>query len=1347
MTGYSVTYDALSHTATGTAKGVGDVNLGGLNLSGTTHTNAGTTLDTWTFTDATGNYNDTSGNVTDTIGKANAVVTLSNYSGTYDAQSHTGSVTITGVGGVPLAQSSDTETNAGHYATTASISGQQNYNDASGTATIDIAKAASTTVVTINGGPFSYIGTAITPAAVSVTGVGGLSLTPTVSYANNINAGTATASYSYAGDANHFGSSDSKTFTINKANAVVSITNYSGTYDAQSHTGSVTITGVGGVPLAQNSDTETNAGHYTTTASISGQQNYNDASGTATIDIAKANATISVTGYSVTYDALSHTATGTATGAGNVNLSGLNLTGTTHTFAGAYTDSWTFTDTTGNYNNASGTVADTIGKATPSITWANPAAITYGTALSGTQLNASANVAGSFLYNPAAGTVLAVGTQTLSTFFTPTDTTNYSTAPKSVQIVVNAGNSQVATTTSVSSSASTANYDQMVTFTAVVSPTSGSTQPTGTVTFWDGSTTIGNATLQVIGGVNKATFSTDILSVGAHMISASYAGTGSFAASTSISTGVTITVTSSTMPAAYVLNPTASGALTLSGNAQLVVAGIVDIASSSSKALLASGNAIVTGSIVQVHGGVSTSGNAHVSPTPITSTPAFTDPLANLPVPTASGTAVAVSVSGNSSQTINPGVYSSIKVSGNGNLRMNPGIYVIQGGGFSVSGNGNVTGNGVLIYNGGSGSTFGSVGLTGNGNISLSPMTTGDYAGILIFQARDNAKAITLSGNGIVMPGGTLYAPAAALGVSGNGHFKGSVIVDTITISGNSIFNQLTSDGKTVYSPEEVRTAYGVNNLALDGTGQTIAIVAAYDNPAIYEALDAFDLSFGAVANGPSLFAQYGAASSFLTVVNQYGQTTNLPSVDPTGVGIANWAMEQSLDVQWAHAIAPGAKIVLVEANSQSLSDLFASVATAASLPGVSVVSMSWGFTERQMISAQDEALYDTFLSHQGVTFVTSTGDYGTDNPEYPAFSPNVLAVGGTSLNLNGDGSYQGETGWGASSSSGNGIFYGSGGGLSQFEAAPSYQNAVQTTGFRTSPDVSMVADPSTGAWVADPYNISGDNPFVIVGGTSLAAPAWAGLILLTNQGRAALGKDTLNHTGPTETQSALYNLPLNAFHDITTGTNGGFHAGTGYDLVTGLGSPVADILVPALVNWDAGANTVSPHSVTVTGDGGYTGGQTSNANIGNIVNVFNARFIGAAGDHAATLQASNVLPSLSAQGFAALALAASSSRTVLSKPDDLFAESRFEMDSAWLAALEEFGAESHIPVRSDTWTSSKWGTLGMASIFDDEYAAAKDDDEAESHLLAAVEDFLSGSTVVRRRDRTTETSEDEEIL
>ena len=167
-------------------------------------------------------------------------------------------------------------------------------------------------------------------------------------------------------------------------------------------------------------------------------------------------------------------------------------------------------------------------------------------------------------------------------------------------------------------------------------------------------------------------------------------------------------------------------------------------------------------------------------------------------------------------------------------------------------------------------------------------------------------------------------------------------------------------------------------SVAPDGTGQTNAIVDAYDDPSIFLALGRVRHPVRAdLVRTRRLYQQYGPASSFLTVLNQNGQATSLPAVDPSGAGTDNWEVEEALDVEWAHAIAPGAQIVLVEANSQSLPDLMSGVATAAAQPRVSVVSMSWGFAEGQQVFAADEAMYDSDFQVPGVTFVASTGDYG----------------------------------------------------------------------------------------------------------------------------------------------------------------------------------------------------------------------------------------------------------------------------------------------------------------------------------------------------------------------------------
>ncbi len=223
-----------------------------------------------------------------------------------------------------------------------------------------------------------------------------------------------------------------------------------------------------------------------------------------------------------------------------------------------------------------------------------------------------------------------------------------------------------------------------------------------------------------------------------------------------------------------------------------------------------------------------------------------------------------------------------------------------------------------------------------------------------------------------------------------------------------------------------------------------------------------------------------------------------------------------------------------------------------------------WGFAEGQAVFVAYAATYHSVFNVPGVTFVASTGDYGAADPEYPAFSPNVVAVGGTSLTLNADNSYNSETGWGYYFDSVE-AFIGSGGGISLYEPEPAYQQGVQSTGYRTTPDVSLVADPATGAWIADPYNLDPSNPFEIVGGTSLAAPAWAGLVALVNQGRMAAGESTLSSSTPTDTQQALYMLPQSDYNTIASGNNG-YGAGAGYNLVTGLGTPVANRLVPDLI-------------------------------------------------------------------------------------------------------------------------------------------------------------------------------------
>jgi hypothetical protein len=193
------------------------------------------------------------------------------------------------------------------------------------------------------------------------------------------------------------------------------------------------------------------------------------------------------------------------------------------------------------------------------------------------------------------------------------------------------------------------------------------------------------------------------------------------------------------------------------------------------------------------------------------------------------------------------------------------------------------------------------------------------------------------------------------------------------------------------------------------------------------------------------------------------------------------------------------------------------------------------------------------------------------------------------------------------------GISIGSGGGLSLYESEPSYQQGVQSTGSRTTPDVSLIADPATGAWVADPYNLGVDNPFEVAGGTSLSAPAFAGLMALVNQGRVAAGAPVLNSTSPTEAQQALYSLPQADYNIITSGSNG-YNAHAGYNLVTGLGTPVANLFVADLVAYNGPGTTYAGPKVGALQDATLVNTGWGGSGTMNVFGVFNALTVSSSG-------------------------------------------------------------------------------------------------------------------------------------
>jgi subtilase family serine protease len=325
------------------------------------------------------------------------------------------------------------------------------------------------------------------------------------------------------------------------------------------------------------------------------------------------------------------------------------------------------------------------------------------------------------------------------------------------------------------------------------------------------------------------------------------------------------------------------------------------------------------------------------------------------------------------------------------------------------------------------------------------------------------------------------------------------------------------------YTPSQIKTAYGFSSLPAGntGAGQTIAIIVAYGSSTIVADLAAFS-------------QQYGLPAANLQIYYPTGQPNASNST---------WALETSLDVEWAHALAPGATIQLVVAKDNSSTNLFAAVRYATNTLGAHVVSMSWGGSEWSGETAFDS----TYFTKPGTIFVAASGDNGS-GALYPAASPKVVAVGGTSLFLNSDGTVSSETAWS-----------GSGGGPSAYETVPSYQTqfGLSPSG-RGAPEVSLIADPNTGV------NVYSNGGWYHVGGTSLSTPCWAAIMALVNQGRG---------TPLTDGHQAVYGLagtqarfnPSGCYRDITQGNDGGFTAGLGYDLVTGLGVPIANKIIPAL--------------------------------------------------------------------------------------------------------------------------------------------------------------------------------------
>jgi subtilase family serine protease len=347
------------------------------------------------------------------------------------------------------------------------------------------------------------------------------------------------------------------------------------------------------------------------------------------------------------------------------------------------------------------------------------------------------------------------------------------------------------------------------------------------------------------------------------------------------------------------------------------------------------------------------------------------------------------------------------------------------------------------------------------------------------------------------------------------------------------------------YGPASLQNAYNLPS-ATAGSGETVAVVDAYNDPDITSDLATYRSQWGLPACGSGCFS----------VVNEEGQTSPLPS----DAGTTGWDVEESLDVDMVSAICPLCHIILVEANTPAVSDLGTGVNAAVSL-GANFVSNSYGGSD----SASDSTYDADYYNHPGVAVTASAGDDGY-GVEYPAASQYVTAVGGTSLSPADNTRGWTETVWGSSSGG-----EGTGSGCSAYETKPSWQTDTGCTD-RTDNDVSADADPNTGVAVYDSYSEGG---WLEVGGTSASSPIIASTFALA--GTPATG---------TYPSSYIYSNTSDLY-DVTSGANGTCSpaylctAGAGYDGPSGWGTP------DGVTAFSSG---LPQNTVTVTNPGNQTG-------------------------------------------------------------------------------------------------------------------------------------------------------------
>jgi subtilase family serine protease len=352
-------------------------------------------------------------------------------------------------------------------------------------------------------------------------------------------------------------------------------------------------------------------------------------------------------------------------------------------------------------------------------------------------------------------------------------------------------------------------------------------------------------------------------------------------------------------------------------------------------------------------------------------------------------------------------------------------------------------------------------------------------------------------------------------------------------------------------TPSQVLSAYGIGTVqttdGLTGSGQTIAIYTSL----YYTGLQTDVTNFS---------NEYMSGKSTSVVV------TNTSGVALTSNTSTGTSAELALDVEYAHLIAPNATIHVVYSTSSTSAATYA-----ANTLKASVFSSSYGThntDESASYETSTNATYQAINTKGGTTVLSAAGDSGV--LDYPAASPYSVAVGATNLTTS-SGKYLNETGWAATSNSSSGS--GGGGGVDTKVAMPSYQvNAIGTAlygNYRVGPDVSILGGPNSALPVFVGSAVNQSSPSSYNYGSSIATPIWAGLIADADQDRVANGLATLSTVQTLTALYGTYNTSLYAtmFHDVTGGAtnSSGAEAVAGYDDLTGLGSPIANVLVPYL--------------------------------------------------------------------------------------------------------------------------------------------------------------------------------------